>query len=515
MPEPKEDFGFEVEDDLGFEAEPEPVAPAPALPAESVGMAEGPGHRLALQGLTTFGDEIVAGAKSLMGDRTYEEELERERAALEAERARSPNPMLQQLAGSLPLILAPGGARSVFGTVATGAGLGALGGAGAAEGGLAERAKGAATGAVVGAGMGALGLGVGAGLRAGARGLARKGTEAITESIGATPTKIAHLEKRHGGAEALGQKMRKLGLTGTSGQIAKRAAEIGESSGQQIGQIYQAADRAAGGQPVVNVSAVKERIQSLAADISGMPEEAARMRVYNKWLKNLEGSDAETITRMHKRLKALDNQINFGPKKGSQRNNALRDVREIYKQELQGAVEATSPDLLPELQEANAAFSLARGIEAPAERAAALQAGENFFGLRNMAAGAAGGFAFGPAGVAAGLARPLAARYAKPAASAAYRGAAATARGVAGPAQRLATRTGAAAAGAATQDEGRIAGTTETARANLDRLGISGFRLKRAAQKGTEEFNSLHFSLMMSDPEYREQIRKLEGKNDG
>ena len=636
--------------DLGAEAVPDDLLDLGAEPAhvqevkgKLVAQAEAiekpvateAGLRLLGQGATLgWADELMAAGRSL-GDQTYEQALEEERAKLEQARASVASPWVAEMAGGSLLAALPGGAAATpLRAIGTGAAVGAAAGAGEAEGGLTQRVGGALTGGAVGAGMGTLGVGLGAGMRAGARRLTRAAAEKTAEQMGATPAQLHRIQKRFGGTANLGEKMRELGLTGTTSRVATQAEQVKDATGQQIGQIYRTANELVEGAPVVDVEAIRGKIRKLASRYRGMPEAEKLTRVYDEYIEKLspskkitkgvvesgavtrdplgierklkarqvqvpgperqtgfvsrdvlgveqqlpqdplmnipgsagpapisaarvrsgyverdplglpiEGADPiktirratersrsvsldplmlekqkglETINRLHTRLKRLDAEIYASKEiKTSIRKEALKEIRGIYREELDNAIAAVSPDLLPELKKANEAYSVASEVAEQADLATGRQRGENFFGVRNMLAASLGGAAGGLEYAAgAAIARPIAAKWGKTMGAGGLKGAAAAADTFAGTARRTAAGPGAAAAGAATQDEGRIAGTTETARANLDRLGVAGFQLKRAAQKGNEEFNSLHFSLMMSDPEYREQIRKLEGKKD-
>jgi hypothetical protein len=122
----------------------------------------------ALSGLTfNYGDEILAGLKSSVGDTTYEKALEDERAQQKKFKEQYPAAALStEVIGSLPTMLIPGlgpakglQMASRVGKIAepfiqagiVGAKQGALSGMGEAEGDLVDRAKGAAQGAGVGA----------------------------------------------------------------------------------------------------------------------------------------------------------------------------------------------------------------------------------------------------------------------------------------------------------------------------------------------------------------------------
>ena len=122
--------------------------------------------RSALQGATFgFGEELLAGARSVDSDETYQQALEDERSALRTFRSRHPYAAFgAELAGSLPLAAIPGAGVARAATLGerlaqsakAGAAMGAAYGAGAGEGGLLERGKSAAVGAVGGAVAGPL-----------------------------------------------------------------------------------------------------------------------------------------------------------------------------------------------------------------------------------------------------------------------------------------------------------------------------------------------------------------------
>jgi hypothetical protein len=166
-------------------------APQPPTDVRGTGMGAGTGLEAALigarQGVTLgFGDELNAGVRAAgdyigspfkLGDgapylEAFRQRLGHERALLDQTREENPKSMLGgELAGSM---LLPGGAAkatTVAGAAAKGAvgagAFGAVSGAGNAEGGLGERAKGAATGAALGSLFGAgAGAAVGVGTKA-------------------------------------------------------------------------------------------------------------------------------------------------------------------------------------------------------------------------------------------------------------------------------------------------------------------------------------------------------------
>ena len=540
MPEPEDDFGFEEDpqDDFGFMAEsapavpvsdeavadvPEP-SPAPS-PAPQVSML--PGWRLPAQGITLgWGDELVAAAKSAVGDRTYTEELARERARLAAERAQHPTPGLAEFSGALPLAAVPGvGGGSLAGMAGTGAAMGAVGAAGASDAPeLQSRLRAAAPGALVGAGTGVLGHSLGRGLQAIGRGLMAKGASKTAESIGATPPQMRSMQRIHGTPEEIGERMRATGMTGSAKRIAERAEGIIDRTGEEIGDIYRQAHEAVEGQPVVNVERIRQNLMKRAAETTGMPEADTRNRVFSSWLKKLEGADSETIERMHKRLVALQQKAE-GFKRGSPRSRAMRDVVDAYRSELQDAVGSVDPSLRSQLVEANKKFSLAKSVKPAAEGQASRQEADNAFGVRNMLAGGLGAVAYGGVeGAALGAIRPFAARYSKPITAAMLRGAGRTSGAVgrglerAGPAlsKPAATRAGAATAG----EPAAGRNTTDVARSlvtspsrDLLSLGTAGFKLQQAAAKGDQEFNAEHWRLLVGDPEYRQKIEEISKRN--
>lgn len=508
-----------------FAAEPPAPGQAPA-PAPNVSMS--PGWRLPLQGMTLgWGDEAVAAAKSALGERTYEQELARERARLEAERETSPSPALAEFAGGLPLALLPGGAStSLPRMAATGAGLGAVSGAGASDADtVGGRARGALAGGAAGLATGAAGFGLGKGLERAGGALMRRGAEKTAESIGATPPQFRKLQQRHGSMEQLGDKMRAAGLTGSAKRIAQRSEDLVEGSGSRIGEIYDAAEEAVDGAEVVDVGKIRAALQSRLAETADMPEEGARNRVFQKWIKALEGKDTETIKRMHRRLRAIQKQGQV-PKRGSPRHAALGEVADAYRSELQEAVSRADPGLLKELAQRNREFSLAKDVAPAAAGEVDRLASHRGISLGGMLMGGVGVGAYGPMGAAAGLAAPLVRRYRKPVSAAALRAAGKAARtgGRAAESGRRLVAPAAAGAGAVAGDErgklrASVRSTTDTARElvsspsrDLLALGQDGLSLQRAAAKGDQEFNSEHWRLMMSSPEYRAKMRELEEK---
>lgn len=140
------------------------------------------GARNAFQGMTFgFGDEIVAGATSLLPGRTYDEELARERERLRQNREDYPGlSTAGEIGGALATALLPVGAGAnaaaragqaaprvaqvaakaplatrMAGSAAAGAGMSGLYGFGAGEGGLGPRAESARDAAMVGGAFGA------------------------------------------------------------------------------------------------------------------------------------------------------------------------------------------------------------------------------------------------------------------------------------------------------------------------------------------------------------------------
>lgn len=171
------------------------------------------GARNAFQGMTFgFGDEIVAGATSLLPGRTYEAELERERERLRQNKEDYPGlSTAGELGGAVATALLPVGAGAqaasragqavpraasvaakaplasrMAGSMAAGAGLGGLYGFGAGEGGAQERAKSALAAGMLGAGTGAAVPLVGAGVQKALN--ARAGRRAIREAAKAGKT---------------------------------------------------------------------------------------------------------------------------------------------------------------------------------------------------------------------------------------------------------------------------------------------------------------------------------------
>lgn len=140
------------------------------------------GARNAFQGMTFgFGDEIVAGATSLLPGRTYDEELARERERLRQNREDYPGlSTAGEIGGALATALLPVGAGAnaatragqaaprvaqvaakaplatrMTGSAAAGAGMSGLYGFGAGEGGLGSRAESARDAAILGGTVGA------------------------------------------------------------------------------------------------------------------------------------------------------------------------------------------------------------------------------------------------------------------------------------------------------------------------------------------------------------------------
>lgn len=163
----------------------------------------------ATQGATFgFGDELVAGLAGLTGG-DYQQALSLQRNALAAGRETSPVTAYgSELAGG---ILSPASAvgsgwlagANTLGSAAArgaviGAGQGAAYGAGAADGGLADRVQGAATGATIGAGVGAavpvIARGAGAAKRGISDYMAERGGQAqIAKDLGVSRQAAAHV----------------------------------------------------------------------------------------------------------------------------------------------------------------------------------------------------------------------------------------------------------------------------------------------------------------------------------
>lgn len=153
-----------LEQNLGGSSQSAPAAPA-GKPYEGWGQYGKDLLRTAAQGATLgFGDEIVAGARSL-GGTPYSQALDEERAAVDRFRQENPGTALAaELAGGFAL---PGAAAArVVGrgagllaktarSAGVGAGYGAVGGFASGEDGAANRIARAGEGAQMGAGVGA------------------------------------------------------------------------------------------------------------------------------------------------------------------------------------------------------------------------------------------------------------------------------------------------------------------------------------------------------------------------
>lgn len=525
VPEDLEDLG--AENTLDLEAHVQEVRSkldAQQKAIQSPAVAEGIA-RSAFQGATfNFGDEILAGAKSL-GNQTYEQALQEERAKLELAR-QHPGAKTAEMLGSGAWALVPGlGQIGAGRALATGAALGGLSAAGESEGGVLDRAQAAVPGAAIGAATAGAGVGIGKALSAAGPKLAGMAAEKVADQMGATPYQLLRIQKKFGGVRQLGEKMHELGLTGTSARVARKAIEAQEATGAQIGQIYKAADEAVMKAPVVDLESIRAKIQKLSDRYSGMHEGTKVKKVYQEYLEGLspknratdhfmsfKKTDIETIPRMHTKMQLMDDEI-FSNSTSTIRKEALKEIRAIYREEIDKAVEKAVPDLFPELKKANEAYSLASEVAPQAERAAGLHSSENFFGVRNMLAAAIGDTAGGlPLAVGAAVGRPIAARYGKTVGAAALRGLGQTSAALAPHAQR-ASIVGTSSAGSAIAQEPSIRNSTTTAKQNLNKLGAAGIRLSQAAQKGDEEFNSEHYRLWLSDHAYRKKISELKDKD--
>lgn len=175
------------------------------------------GARNAFQGMTFgFGDEIVAGATSLLPGRTYEAELERERERLRQNKEDYPGlSAVGEIGGAVATALLPVGAGArgaqiagraaqvapraaqtaaaaranlplltrMGGSAAAGAGMGGLYGFGAGEGGLGPRAESARDAAMLGGAFGAAvpaAVSAGRGLWTGGKNIATGAVEGVT-----------------------------------------------------------------------------------------------------------------------------------------------------------------------------------------------------------------------------------------------------------------------------------------------------------------------------------------------
>lgn len=114
--------------------------------------------RTALQGATMgLSDEAEAAARSLLPGQTYESAIQDVRGKLKAFRQESPKAALAtELAGGLATGLAGGGKTLIGKALASPVVTGMISGAGGAEGGVWERAKGAAAGGVMGKVLGSI-----------------------------------------------------------------------------------------------------------------------------------------------------------------------------------------------------------------------------------------------------------------------------------------------------------------------------------------------------------------------
>lgn len=149
--------------------------------------------RSGFQGLTFgAGDEIVAGAASMLGGTSYDAELARERARLEKGRDRHPvTATASEIAGAVAV---PVGAVSRTGKLgldmlkgaATGAGLAGIYGFGAGEGGAANRTRDAVSSAVFGALAGGAIPAIGAGIDRGLTSIAER--RLAKEALKTAPT---------------------------------------------------------------------------------------------------------------------------------------------------------------------------------------------------------------------------------------------------------------------------------------------------------------------------------------
>lgn len=609
-----------------FAADPPAPEQAPA-PAPNVSMS--PGWRLPLQGMTLgWGDEAVAAAKSALGDRTYEQELARERARLAAERETSPNPELAEFAGGLPLAALPiGQATSIPRMAATGALTGAVAGAGSSDAPTQGGRLGAALrGGAVG---GALGGGVGAAIKAPGA-IVRKGTELLSELQSAplspqaadtarsmtalTPQgRALRASARRGevgrddlsreitslltkGEEAAdvvmnygkvglkkGPVERSLSAAGVDDAVVHDAASdaltgaqlrvfdleelagertpVGKTALRQAREAIEAFGPDSGGTAAdryVRLDELKRRVgravkqagrganRDVAAqeglkrvyeelrhhleDASVWGGEAAAMQreinqAWVPWLEQRGHFERQLLTRTGKRGVDPWTDIPEGdPSKVSAlmkgvdapeqdlRLRALRQGSEAQERLMGTLAEKyeAPPGVMKRVVEAKSAGGQLRDLVRRAERDASSASA-----LRDLAdESKERGFAFLPKAstVARGLSRYEA--QLGPRHDAIMRGLRRAGRGI-----QRGVQPSAASLGKDTGLRHRVRSTTDTARElvstpsrDLLSLGQAGISLQRAAAKGDQEFNSEHWRLMMSSPEYRAKMRELEEK---
>lgn len=457
-------------------------------------------------------DELAARIRSLGGE-SYDDALTDERRLEAEERAAKPGlNTIGRVAQGAATMAIPG--SSIPALAAQGAALGGLTAAGESDADtMSGRLRAAGEGATVGGGTALAASALGRSVAPLGRYLSRKGAEKTAESIGATPTELRKLVRRHGSEAEVGERMRAAGLTGSAGRIAKRSEDLVDQTGQEIGDIYRTASDAVDGAPVVDLGAVRSRIARKAAEIRGMPEAGSMSRVYKKWMKELEGADGETIQRMHQRLRHLQNQAEV-PKPGTPRRKAMKAVASAYRDELQKAVGDASPELLDRLRELNRGHSLAKDIAPAAAGQLAREQTAKGGGARDMIASGVGVLTYGPAGALAGLARAPLSRYGKAGLAAAQTGAgraatglASTARTASAPAGRLAASESARSYVRSSTDMAR-----EAVRSDPMAFGADGIRLAEAAAQGDREFAAEHWRAMVNSQEYRQSMRDLEAK---